>query len=246
VRALGLETATWTASVGIVDDQCALAERSVRVSDSHARVLLGLIDDVLGDAGLGIADLDLLAVSIGPGSFTGLRIGLSVAKGIALAAGTAVTGVPTLEALARAAGPRQGVVCPVLDARKGEVYGATFRWEQDSLVALTPPVVVAPRRFAERLEPPCLLLGDGVDVYRDVWTERFGDAAELATLDEIPPSGVVVAALGAELYMREGARAVADLEPMYVRRSEAELNHNRHSRDTIVERGKIDRGGVVG
>lgn len=246
MRALGLETATWTASVGVIDSRRVLAERSVRVSDSHARVLLGLIDEVLGDAGLAITDFELLAVSIGPGSFTGLRIGLSVAKGIALAAGTAVIGVPTLEALARAAGPRPGVVCPVLDARRGEVYGATFGWENDSLVGLTPPVVVSPRRFAQQVQPPCLLLGDGVDVYRDVWIERFGAAAELATIDEIPPRGAVVAGLGVERYLRNGPQSAADLEPTYVRRSEAELNHNRHSQETIVERGKIDRGGVVG
>jgi tRNA threonylcarbamoyladenosine biosynthesis protein TsaB len=246
VRALGLETATWTASVGMIDGRRVLAERSVRVADSHARILLGLIDDVLDDAGLGITDLDLLAVSIGPGSFTGLRIGLSVAKGIALAAGIPVSGVPTLEALARRAGPRRGLVCPVLDARRGEVYGATFRWQDDALVTLTDPVVVAPRRLAEKLEPPCLLLGDAVDVYRDVWVERFGNAAELASLDEIPPSGAVVAALGTERYLRDGPRSAADLEPTYVRRCEAEMNHNRHSHETIVERAKIDRGGVVG
>lgn len=246
MRALGLETATWTASVGVIDGRRVLAERSVRVSDSHARVLLSLMDEVLGDAGLGIGDFEILAVSIGPGSFTGLRIGLSVAKGIALAAGTQLIGVPTLEALARAAGPRPALVCPVLDARRGEIYGATFRWEDDSLVALSPPVVVSPRRFAQQVRPPCLLLGDGVDAYRDVWIECFGDAAELATIGEIPPRGAVVAGLGVERYRRDGPQSAADLEPTYVRRSEAELNHDRQSQETIVERGKIDRGGVVG
>jgi tRNA threonylcarbamoyladenosine biosynthesis protein TsaB len=246
VRVLGVETATWTASVAVIDDRRVLAERSLRVTDSHARTILPLIELVLGEAGVEVADLGLLAVSIGPGSFTGLRIGLSVAKGIALATGAAVTGVCTLEALARAAEPRPGLVCPVLDARKGEVYGATFRWERGSMVALSPPVVLAPRRFAERIEPPCLLLGDGVDVYREIWSERFGSAAQLASIDEIPPRGAVVAALGVERFRLEGAKPAAELEPMYVRRSEAELNHVPHTGRTIVERGKIDREGVVG
>jgi tRNA threonylcarbamoyladenosine biosynthesis protein TsaB len=224
VRVLGLETATWTASVGVIDERCVLAERSLRVSGSHARCLLGLIDDALGEAGIEVADLDLLAVSIGPGSFTGLRIALSVAKGLVLATGAALTGVPTLEALACRAGVRPGLVCPVLDARKGEVYGAAFRWAEGSLVAVSGVDVLRPQRFAERIETPCLLLGDGVDAYRELWSELLGDGAEMASLEDLPQSGAVVASLGAERYARGGADDAAGLEPTYVRRSEAEVN----------------------
>src|SRR5689334_18463142 len=94
---------------------------------SHARTLLPLIDNALAAARCELSDLDLIAVSIGPGSFTGLRIGLSVAKGLALATGLPAVGVPTLEAYANCAGARSGLLCPVLDARKGEVYGAAFQ-----------------------------------------------------------------------------------------------------------------------
>src|SRR5262245_52075822 len=105
---------------------------------SHARTLLPLIDAALAAAGVGLRQLDLLAVSIGPGSFTGLRIGLSVAKGLALATGLPVVGVPTLEAYALHVGPRPGLICPVLDARKGEVYGAVFRWQGGESLCVSP------------------------------------------------------------------------------------------------------------
>lgn len=243
MRVLGIETATWTASIGVIDGQSVLAERSLRVTGSHAQTLLPLIDDTLGAAGTALAELGLIAVSIGPGSFTGLRIGLSVAKGVALATGVALIGVPTLEAMALAAGPRTGLVCPLLDARKHEVYGACFRWQSGALVEISAALVAAPACFAARITPPCLLFGDGAEVYADLWREQLGDAVELASAGQIPPSGAVVARLGRERFERSGADDAGALEPLYVRKSEAELHHGH---GTLVERGKIDRGEVVG
>jgi tRNA threonylcarbamoyladenosine biosynthesis protein TsaB len=210
VRALGIETATSIASVGIVVGDQIAAERTVPMRGSHARTLLPLIDATLQAAGLPLSEIELLAVSIGPGSFTGLRIGLSVVKGLALATGIPVVGVPTLEAYARAAGPRLGLVCPVLDARKGEVYGASFRWRDGEPQCLTAPTAMSPARFATAVhEEPCTLIGDGVDAYH-----------------ELPPSGAVVARLGC----RRAAAAIDDvaaLEPQYCRASEAEIGQQR-------------------
>ena len=175
MRVLGIETATSIASVGIVDADHVAAEQTLPMRGNHARTLLPLIDEVLAAAGMGVRDLGLLAVSIGPGSFTGLRIGLSVAKGLALATGLPVSGVPTLEAYARRAGPRPGLLCPVLDARKGEVYAAAFRWSGDEPVCVAAPVAVTPERFAASLRPPCTLVGDGVDAYFELWRRALGE-----------------------------------------------------------------------
>jgi len=226
VRALGIETATSIASVGIVVENQVAAERTLPLRGSHARTLLPLIEETLHGAGLGLSDLELLAVSIGPGSFTGLRIGLSVVKGLALATGLPVVGVPTLEAYAHAAGARAGVICPVLDARKGEVYAAAFRWQDGAPQCIAPPTAIAPARLAARLQGPCTLIGDGVDAYGALWRRALGPTAELVPFAELPPSGAVVARRG-------GARAavatddVATLEPQYCRASEAELGHQR-------------------
>ena len=229
MRVLGIDSATWTASVGIVDAGAVLAERSLAVSDSHATLLLALIEETLDAAGLGVCDLDLLAISIGPGSFTGLRIGLSVVKGLAIATGTVAIGVPTIEALALATGPRAGLVCPVLDARRGEVYTATFRWGGDGLRCVSGLVAVTPAQLAARLVPPCTLIGDGVDAYATVWRQLLAEGAELVPSSLLSPRGAVVAQLGVARFETQGADDVGRLEPSYVRKSDAEMERAARS-----------------
>lgn len=225
MRVLGIDTATWTAGVGIIDGDDTLAETSRPIDGgSHATTLLPMIDAALGTAGLGLSDLDLLAVSIGPGSFTGLRIGLSFVKGFSLAAGLPVVGVPTLEAFARAAGKRPGLVCPVLDARKRELYGAAFRWRGNELERVHEDAVVSPQRFVARLTAPCTLIGDGVDAYEPIWRAHFAHRVELVPLRMCPSRGGTVASLGARLCESRGPDDPAQLAPIYLRKSEAELH----------------------
>jgi tRNA threonylcarbamoyladenosine biosynthesis protein TsaB len=226
LRVLGIETATSLASVGIVAEDRVIAEQAVPMRGSHARTLLPLIDDALRSAGIALRDLDRVAVSIGPGSFTGLRIGLSVAKGLALAARLAVVGVPTLDAYARAIGARDGMVCPVLDARKGEVYAAAFRWQDGEPLRVLAPAAIAPERFAAQVQGPCTLVGDGVDAYAALWGRAFGERAQLIPFAALPPSGAVVARCGFA-----GSACSPDelarLEPSYCRPSEAEIGRDR-------------------
>jgi tRNA threonylcarbamoyladenosine biosynthesis protein TsaB len=182
-----------------------------------------MIDAVLLAARVRLSDLHLVAVSIGPGSFTGLRIGLSVAKGFSLAAGLPIVGVPTLEAFAHAAGRQSGLVCPVLDARKKEVYGAAFRWSGDSLEPVCEATVLAPQRFAERIAKKCTLIGDGVDAYRSIWDAYFGDDATLIPFRDCSPRGSSVASLGVQLADSKGVDDAARLVPVYLRKPEAEV-----------------------
>lgn len=222
MRALGVDTATGIASVGLVSDDIAISRRRP-MAGSHARTLLPLIDEVLQAAGLELGALDLLAVSIGPGSFTGLRIGLAVVKGLALSTGAPLVGVPTLEAYARALGPRPGSVWPILDARKGEVYAAGYRWHDATLEEVAAPAALSPAALAALLRPPCTLVGDGVDAYAAHWSAIAG--VSTVPLRACAPDGAVVAHLGTALLATAGAADLTDLEPRYCRRSEAELLH---------------------
>ena len=152
MHVLGVDTATQRASVAVVAGDAILAELTMD-SRSHAASIVPLIEAVLQQAACTVEALDAIAVSAGPGSFTGLRVGLSVAKGIACATGARVVPIPTLEALAHVAPTAAGVVCPLLDARKGELYAACFErtggvWRQrldaslvtpEQLVAALPP-----------------------------------------------------------------------------------------------------------
>jgi tRNA threonylcarbamoyladenosine biosynthesis protein TsaB len=220
---LGLDTATWTASVGVARDGRALAERTRRAENTHATTLIPLIEEALGEAGIAAADLGAVAVSAGPGSFTGLRIGLSTGKGLAYSIGARLVAVPTLAALARAAGSREGTVCTILDARKGEVYAATFAWRGEVLEGKTPAQAIAPRQLNRLIDSPCTFVGDGVDVYGELLVELFGPSATLLPLAAAPPSGCVVACMGGELIAAGADVTLAVVEPYYVRPSEAEL-----------------------
>ncbi len=242
LRVVGIDTATRSGGVALVERAAgtitALAEVAHDEDLRHAETLLPAIDRCLEQAGGSLADVDGYAVSIGPGSFTGLRVGLATAKGLAFATGAWIVGVPTLAAYASACGTDCGAAgAPVwvcLDARKGEVYSALFVVHADRVERLLDDAVEGPAAAAARVRA-CLeahrarawstlrVVGDG--------TERYaGETVDAATHLEIqsalvPPEGRgrAVALLGVERYLREGPADTAYLAPAYLRASEAEL-----------------------
>ena len=219
---LGLDTSTWTASIGIARDGEPVAARCLRAESSHALTLLPLIEETLAAAGIDVGELDAIAVANGPGSFTGLRVGLSTAKGLAYAVGARLVAVPSLEAMARAVGPRPTSVCPVLDARKGEVYAALFRWRAGGLERLGAEQTLSPRALVDAIDAPCTFVGEGVDVYGDLLCEVLGERALLLPSSALPPLGGTVARMGWERLQAGEEAPLAALEPLYVRPSEAE------------------------
>lgn len=222
MRVLGIDTATWTASVGICDGERLLSERSLATSGTHGFSLVPMVDEALQEAGLRAADLGGIAVSIGPGSFTGLRIGLAAAKGLAFAAGVPIVGVRTLLALAVAAEVSDGLVCPLLDARKGEVYAALVEMRAGRGEWAHGEVVVALDRWLSLVgDRDCTFIGDAVGLV----SARGGAASgwHLRSFDRFHPRGAIVARLGAERLRAGDPDDLASLEPLYVRPSEAEL-----------------------
>jgi tRNA threonylcarbamoyladenosine biosynthesis protein TsaB len=201
-----------------------VAEGAHRESRSHTASLPVLVERVLGEAGLALEDVEGIAVSIGPGSFTGLRIGLALAKGLAFAGGLPLVGVPTLEALAWVADAAPGTsVCAALDARKREVYAALFAVEAGGLRRVTPDLALAPEALAARLPRPCTLVGDAGEVYGAV----LGAHARLLPFATHHPRGGVIARLGAARLAAGEAANVGTLEPIYVRPPDAELPRSR-------------------
>ena len=201
-------------------DEAIVAEVVEPTTQSHGGVLPRLVRTALDRAGVGWDALDGLAVSIGPGSFTGLRIGLGLAKGIAFAGGTPIAAVPTLEALAWAAEPAPGdVVWAVLDARMREVYAASFERTPQGLARLTPDEALRPDALAPRIEASALVVGDASAVYPAV----VATGARILPFTTHHPRGGVVARLGGAILRAGGAADVGRLEPAYVRPSQAEL-----------------------
>ena len=145
MRVLGIDSATLVAGMAVVDGERVIVEGFLQTRKTHSERLLPLIDFWLREAELSLSDLDGIAVTLGPGSFTGLRIGLATAKGLALGAGKPLLGIPTLDALALNLTGVPGFICPILDARKSEVYTAVYvSPESGRLIRLTRYLAVSP------------------------------------------------------------------------------------------------------
>jgi tRNA threonylcarbamoyladenosine biosynthesis protein TsaB len=236
---LGIDTSTATASVALVGDGKLLFEEvrsgqrksgllSVAERANHAETLLPLVDAVLKKAALSVADLSAFAVSIGPGSFTGLRIGLSTVKGLAYRSGIPVVGVPTLLAIAHRVQDWEGSICPFLDARKHVVYAALFRKKGETPERLTEDCVCAPERVLELARSlangePCLFVGDGTKVYGELIRSSLGKMGFLTLGESYPSTASAVAHVAEDRLRQQRSDPVGELVPLYLRPSEAEL-----------------------
>ena len=198
---LGLDTSGDVCAVALLDDGDVLFRAEIAVPRAHGRRLAPLIAQAFEHTGRQASSLGLVAVADGPGSFTGLRIGMSTAKGLALATGAAFVGVSTLAALASAAAVSRTVVA-VLPSRRGEVYAGAYRDGQEVLA----PAALAVGEVADWLPPSCLVGGPGAD--------RLDPA--LPRVD-LAPSGVAVARLGLGRWRETGGDDPASAEPLYLK-----------------------------
>jgi len=221
---LGIDTSTACGSLGLVDQERMIAEYLVNIPVTHSERLLGAVQLILREARCVLEDLDGWAISLGPGSFTGLRIGVSTVKGLAFATQKPVAGVPTLDALAYLASPTPYLICPILDARKGEVYAAFYRYERgDVLKRMSSYQVISPEELVKKIDEKTIFIGDGARTYEGYLRNA------LPSLAIFPPSplhtlhGSAVAKLGLELLQKGECLDLATFTPIYVRPSEAEI-----------------------
>ncbi|MGC1453991.1 MAG: tRNA (adenosine(37)-N6)-threonylcarbamoyltransferase complex dimerization subunit type 1 TsaB [Nitrospirota bacterium] len=220
---LGIETSTTTGSVAVISDDSVIAQYSLNIEVTHSERLMSTVDRVLSDTGLTIADMDGYAVAIGPGSFTGLRIGLAAVKGLALVTGKPVAPVPTLQALAWNLPYAAYPICPMLDARKNEVYAAMYRFEGTALVHVMAEAVLSLSQLSGRISGNTLFTGEASQLFRNEIVNLFGDRALFAPISAMLPSAATVAEIGLGM-IKSGKQADLDsVTPMYIRRPEAEV-----------------------
>lgn len=230
---LAIETSTVLGGVAIVNKEAGLiAEGRLNVRSTHSERLMTEIAHLMNMASLRIDDMDVFAVSIGPGSFTGLRIGLSTVKGFAFATGKPIVAVPSLEALAWNFPFSAHPVCTLFDARKREVYAALFRWEGGTFRRIIAETSLPLESLLGRLREGTfsaswgdriVFTGDGSRLYRREIENRFGDAALFPSLEKSVPSPANVASIGLQLAERREFSHPVRLVPLYIRKSEAEL-----------------------
>ena len=239
MRVVGIDSSSATASAALIEDSRLIAEHCypgstaglTALKSNHAEILLPLIESVIAQARVTLAQVSGIAVAIGPGSFTGLRIGLSTVKGLAYGWRIPVVGVSTLLAQAARVGDFDGVICVLLDARKNEVYAALFRKRQQELTRLTEDFVAPAGSVIEHARGagsgmPCLFIGDGVRRYERLLLDALGGQARLCAEDSVSSCAAAVARLGMERLRRSETDDLGKLVPVYLRPSEAEAKRS--------------------
>lgn len=224
MKILAIETSTMLGGIAIMDDAGGLIiETRLNVRSAHSERLMTEIDHALKQAGLEISDIDVLGVAIGPGSFTGLRIGLSTVKGFSYATGKPVVSVPSLEAFAWNFPYSPYPVCTMFDARKKEVYAAVFRWNEGEFKRVMDETSIKPADLLKSLEGTVIYAGEGALIYRETIMEIARGDVLFPSPQFMVPSPSNVAHLGLRKAVKEEFSEPVSLVPKYIRRSEAEI-----------------------
>ncbi|MFZ5968211.1 MAG: tRNA (adenosine(37)-N6)-threonylcarbamoyltransferase complex dimerization subunit type 1 TsaB [Bacillota bacterium] len=225
---LALDTSSIVASVALMEDEKLLGEYTINHKRTHSQKLMPMIDQLLQGCELTMQDVDLIGVAEGPGSFTGLRIGVATAKGLAHAVDIPVVGVSTLDALAFNLPYCEGLVCPILDARRSQVYTGVYKWEAGMLHRiLTPQTMTIEELIGELSKRPerVVFLGDGIEVNREKLEASLKGRVILAPNRAKMPSAASVAELALQKAQNKELMTYYELTPEYLRKSEAERQY---------------------
>lgn len=216
---LGIETSTPVCSVALVCDSQVIVECTLELGTHHSERLQPMIEWVLQEAGLAVQDLDGVGVAAGPGSFTGLRIGMGLAKGLCWSANLKLMLVSTLAGMALGAGVAGVPICPMLDARREEVYAGVYEIVDGLPVSHVPDRAGPVRTWLPDLPRPVLVVGAGARAYRDLVVDYLG--ADVQFVLGRPTAGAI-ALLGQDQYDRGAIDDVNTAEPFYLRQTQAE------------------------
>ena len=221
MRILALDTASSTASVAIADDAGIIGESGLNTGLTHSECFLPMVDALLKHTRLSLINMDAIAVTAGPGSFTGLRIGIATAKAFAQSMDLPLVRVGTLEAQSRAA-YAQGFSCPILDARRNEVYTALFKGSE----RLWPDQAISPEDLANKLlglDSAITFCGNGVSAYSEILRNILGDYYQEAPEERSLFMASAAAIIGRSRYLDGDTMSAKDFLPYYLRSSEAEI-----------------------
>lgn len=228
MKLLAIDSSGMVASVAVLTDGILTGEYTVNHKKTHSQTLLPMLDALVRMVELDLKEIDAIAVAGGPGSFTGLRIGSATAKGLGLALDKPIVSVPTVDALAYNLYGAEGVICPMMDARRQQVYTGLYHFEGDRMVT---DLEQAPRKIGEIVSAVnetgkmVTLLGDGVPVYRELLEKLLKVPYRFAPPHVSRQRAASVGALG-EQYYREGKiQTAAEHTPDYLRLSQAEREY---------------------
>ncbi len=222
MKVLAIDTSTSYLSVAICNEDGLIAERSLPFPMKHSSSLMPLIADCLKRANLPIEVIDGLAVSLGPGSFTGLRVGVATMKGLAFATSKPIVGVLTLDVLAENIARTTHHICPLLDAKRDQVYASFYKYRGRKLKRLTDYLVIGIDDLLKKVRAKTIFLGDGLLDYRDMIQKKKRDLAIFASRDLWFPRASIVARYGLERLKAGRVDRAHDITPLYLRPPEAQ------------------------
>lgn len=239
MRILALDSSGLTASTAVVEwegsEAVTVAEYTVNYKKTHSQTLLPMLDEIVRMTELDLEELDGIAVAAGPGSFTGLRIGSATAKGLGLALGKPLIHIPTLEGLAYNLWGTDRIICPILDARRGQVYTGIYEFRGGELAVLEDQTAVSIEELGEKLKSlgrPVIFLGDGVPVHRQALQERIMAGCDIAfaPANMNRQRAASVGSLAIQYYQKGKIETAAEHKPDYLRASQAERERAERER----------------
>lgn len=240
MKVLAMDTSAIVATVAVMEDDKLICEIILNHKKTHSQKLMPMVEEALMRSELTLQDIDVFSAAAGPGSFTGLRIGISTIRALAQAMGKKVVGVNTLDGLAFNVPFFPGRICPIMDARREQVYTAVYRWEQGRMERTSEYMGLALEEYLEQLEKeegPILFLGDGVPVHRDFILQRLGKKAFLAPASCQLQRAASIAALAMERARQGETKDPMELEPFYLRKSQAEREYEKRCG---LEKGELN------
>ncbi|MCK4240297.1 MAG: tRNA (adenosine(37)-N6)-threonylcarbamoyltransferase complex dimerization subunit type 1 TsaB [Candidatus Atribacteria bacterium] len=226
MKILGIDTSTKICSLGLIEEEAILIEYTFNnLQKKHSSVLMPAIKDIFEKVNLKLQDIDGIAVSLGPGSFTGLRISLGVAKGLSYASSLPLLGIPTLDALAFSLKGVPCLICPILDAKKDEIYNVVFRGGNNfkKVMDYKCEDINSLLIRLSSLKEKIIFIGEGLIRYQEIIKEKIGKDALFIDPQLVFPRGANIAFLGLEKLKKGKEDNISTLSPLYLRKSEAEM-----------------------
>ena len=233
MKILGIESAALVASVAILDEDITIAEYTTNFKKTHSETLLPMLDEIIKMTGINCSELSAIAVSGGPGSFTGLRIGAACAKGLGLALDLPLIHVPTLDAMALNIYSSDAIIVPIMDARRNQVYTGIYK-NDCNLEIIKDSMAVAIDELFEILKDldnkekikKIIFLGDGVPVFREYIDKNLEISHDFAPANLNRQRASNIAMLGMEMLKSGNIISADDMRPEYLRKSQAERERN--------------------
>jgi len=222
---LALDSSGLVASVAVATEEALLAEYTINYKKTHSQTLLPMLDEVVRMLDLDLSSIDAIAVTAGPGSFTGLRIGSATAKGLGLALNKPIISVPTLDCMAYNLYGTDKMICPMMDARRDQVYTGLYEFSHDEFKVITPQKAVSIDEIIDEINNSgreTVFLGDGVPVHRDKIIKDIKTGFHFAPAHVNRQRAGSLAALGIEYYKMGRTETAAEHQPVYLRMSQAE------------------------